>query len=166
MIKYGRNIIPKTREVNNGVYISELLTDEELAKWTLGKKIMIKAQTGKGKTHFIFERLIPRLANNELVLVLSNRSLLQGQNALKVNNRNVVCVNYQYVEKMSLEDMTKWLARFSLIFFDECHYFFTDSAFNNRTDKLFNFAIQPNANQLHVFASATPEPLFYSRRAL
>lgn len=53
------------------------------------------------------------------------------------------------------------LRSFDFLIFDECHYFFRDSSFNENTDKIFKYALN-HSNQIKIFASATPQPLFYS----
>lgn len=116
-------------------------------------------QRGTGKSTFIMNVLARYCADNNLkILIFSNRDILKKQNE-KLALDNVDCFNYQYVEKFQSKDMEKFLNQYDIINFDEAHYFFKDSGFNDNTDKVFRYALKRN-HQIKIFASATPEPLF------
>lgn len=142
-------------------YIADLITIAEICKWRPGENIMIRAQTGKGKSHFMINILAKYAEKNNLkILILSNRDLLKQQNK-RLAPDNVECYNYQFLEKLDEEQLKRFLSRFDIINFDECHYFFKDSGFNENTERVLRYALS-STNQIKVFASATPEPLYFT----
>lgn len=142
-------------------YISDMITLPVIQTWKRGENIMIRAQTGKGKSHFIINILAQHAKELNLkILILSNRDLLKQQNQ-KLALDNVECYNYQFLEKLDQEQLDRFLQRFDIINFDECHYFFKDSAFNENTERVLLYALKPT-NQIKLFASATPEPLYHT----
>jgi superfamily II DNA or RNA helicase len=141
------------------MFVDEIIEQNAIMKWKINDKILIKAPTGSGKSHFMLH-ILARYYNsvNRKVLIFSNRSLLREQNKERAEE-NVDCINYQYFEKMTKKKMEKMLASYDVLCFDECHYFFSDSSFNDTTDNVLRYALK-DTNQLKIFASATPEPLY------
>lgn len=143
------------------MYISEIITKHMIETWQLGENILIEAQTGSGKSSFMLNDFAQYCKEHGLnALLFSNRDLLKKQNK-KLAPENIDCYNYQYIEKMSPENIKEFLLQYNIIFFDECHYFFKDSSFNDNTDKILDYA-KSSKSQIKIFASATPEPLYYS----
>lgn len=71
-------------------YLSDVLTDE-IDKWSPEVPVVISAQTGSGKNHFILETLLPKLieenpGQKDLILILSNRIALNRQTKRKLAN--------------------------------------------------------------------------------
>ena len=69
-------------------YLSDVLTDE-IDKWSPEVPVVISAQTGSGKNHFILETLLPKLieenpGQKDLILILSNRIALNRQTKHKL----------------------------------------------------------------------------------
>lgn len=143
------------------MYISKLIKLKDIDSWKPGENILIHAPTGSGKSYFIFTRLANYYKHRNLkILIFSNREILRQQNQ-KLAKTNIDCFNYQYLEKMSKDALYEFLSRYDVIDFDECHYFFKDSEFNKNTDNILEYA-KAATNQIKLFASATPEPLFLS----
>lgn len=141
------------------MFVDEIIEQNAIMKWKINDKILIKAPTGSGKSHFMLH-ILARYYNsvNRKVLIFSNRSLLREQNRAN-SKHNADCVNYQYFEKMTKKKMEKILGEYDVLCFDECHYFFSDSSFNETTDNVLHYALE-DTNQIKIFASATPEPLY------
>lgn len=59
-------------------WVSETI-GEEYRKWKKGDTVIISAQTGTGKTHFIKEKLIPSMDWDETMLIVCNRINLKRQ---------------------------------------------------------------------------------------
>lgn len=143
------------------MYISDLVTRDEVDSWKPGDNILIKSQTGTGKSYFITKILARYCEENNLkALIFSNRNLLKQQNE-KLAMKNVECINYQFVEQMERAKLEEKLRSFDVINLDECHYFFKDASFNHNTQCVLEYALQPT-NQIKIFSSATPEPLYYT----
>lgn len=140
-------------------FISDFIKPHEIAKWQRGQNVIIRAQTGAGKTFFFLNFLTQYYEKeNFKLLIFSNRDILKQQNE-KNKSGEIICYNYQFVEHMPKEKIEQVLDSFDVIIFDECHYFFSDSNFNENTDLILEYASKSN-HQIKIFASATPEPLF------
>ena len=140
------------------MYVSELITLNEINKWKKGDNILIKSQTGSGKSHFIMNTLAPLCQERKMkILIFSNRDLLKQQNQ-RLAFTNIACLNYQFLEKFDKTKLEEKLKEYDIVNFDECHYFFKDSNFNANTDKILRYALE-KTNQIKIFSSATPEPL-------
>lgn len=143
------------------MYISDLITLEEVQSWKMGDNILIKSQTGTGKSFFITNILARYCEEHNLkALIFSNRNLLKQQNE-KLAMKNVECINYQFIEQMDKKKLEEKLSSFDIINLDECHYFFKDASFNHNTQCVLEYALKPT-NQIKIFSSATPEPLYYT----
>lgn len=131
-------------------FISDIIINEEINKWTYGDNILIDAQTGKGKTYFIKEKL----AKYGNILILTNRDNLKEQLTYDIGEVNNVTVkNYQEVEEFIIKDRLV-LDNYDYLVCDEAHYFFTDASFNNKTDLVLN-EILDNTMLIKIFMTAT-----------
>ncbi|MBO7695734.1 MAG: DEAD/DEAH box helicase family protein [Methanobrevibacter sp.] len=143
------------------MFISDLITTQEIETWQRGDNILIKSQTGSGKSHFMINVLARYCEEHNLkTIIFSNRDLLNQQNK-KLALKNVECFNYQYMEKMTPEAIKRKLDKYDVINADECHYFFEDASFNRNTEKVLQYLLTPS-NQIKIFASATPEPMYHT----
>lgn len=143
------------------MFISDIITPQVINKWKKGNNILIEAHTGSGKSFFMLNTLADYCKTHNLKMILfSNRNPLKEQNRISAPH-HVKCFNYQSFERMTKEELYKSLGYYDIMCFDECHYFFKDSAFNFYTNRVLEYALSPT-NQIKIFASATPEPLFYT----
>lgn len=141
------------------MFVQDVIDLSEVIKWQAKDNVLVKAPTGSGKSYFILNILARYYENvNKKILIFSNRNLLKEQNK-KNAHQNIECFNYQQFEKMSSNQIKKELSDFDVICFDECHYFFADSSFNLDTKKILDYALK-KTNQIKIFASATPEPIY------
>jgi len=146
-------------------YISEIVTIKEIKKWQPGQRILICAQTGRGKSQMIKDNLyIYAKQNNKKILLMSNRILLKKQNEYEIQNkRDVIDLhNYQEFESRILsgiEDIYSLFEPYDYIVYDEGHYAFADSAFNTNTDLLIDPIKNTPKNKIFLFLTATPEAL-------
>ena len=146
-------------------YVSEIIKDDYKNKWKLGDRIVIKAQTGSGKSTFFGNTISVYSEEHGLnALMLSNRNLLKLQNRL-LFKVNIDCINYQTFESISIKQnktIDSLLDKYDIIFIDECHYFYTDSAFNPNTNLILQYLKKEHNDKILIFASATPDMIFYS----
>lgn len=153
--------------------------EDDYKNWRKGDVVTIQAQTGTGKTHFITNKLIPRLEPYEKMLLVSNRKNLKRQvkkdlfehyntplpqtfkeldELTKIEN--VTIMSYQTIaelkSKQEYGQAELNLDIYDYIICDECHFFLTDSAFNNRCDLAFLELIRGrHRNAIKIFISAT-----------
>ena len=143
--------------------MSDVIGDD-FKSWLPGEHIMIDAQTGSGKSIFVFTALIKHCKEqHKKILYFCNRSSLKSQIDLlaKGNEDFVYVVTYQSMESRCESywfelDFLKELC-YDYIIFDESHYFVNDSTFSNYSDILFGFI--PLLKSVVIFMTATPEVL-------
>ena len=85
-------------------YLDNFITNE-IDNWTSDVPVIISAQTGSGKNHFIQETLLPKLIEenpdqNDLMLILSNRIALNRQTKYKLAE---LLVEYKHTAKYLTE---------------------------------------------------------------
>ena len=124
------------------IYIMDKIGESECRSWLDGKKIILNAPTGTGKTTFIIERIL-RLCQekNKKALVLCNRRLLREQYGVDLAARYARYAELsEVVEVRTYQEMAKKLEfesgiknildDFDVVIFDEVHFFYADSDFN------------------------------------
>lgn len=156
---------------------------EDYKKWKKGDIIKIIAQTGTGKTYFIKNKLIDNLEGYERLLLVANRINLKRQLkkdlCLKFNKPlptdikdldnvttigNVTILSYQQIAEMKHgeaygKDKLN-LDNFDYIICDECHFFLSDGAFNNKCDLAFKaLIVERHRTAIKIFISATMEEI-------
>lgn len=157
--------------------------------------MFIDAQTGSGKTHFIFNELYPRLhelysqpqyshlQNGMRILMFVSRAPLKQQvkfdaiNAAGTSQKEYLTAkgismehNFGDIDIYTYQDMVIERNRrdltnafkshkYSVVIFDECHYFLSDADFNPFTedhfDLLLNTAISTHVSRIYM--TSTPE---------
>jgi hypothetical protein len=145
-------------------YISDIITQEEIAKWKPQDRILICSQTGTGKSQFIKNILKDyAIRNDKQMLLLTNRNILKRQNIEELGSKEdgISVKNYQSIESSILygNQLKPIFDPFYYVVFDECHYLLNDSSFNRNTDLLLNNLIHPDENKIYLFLTATPEAL-------
>ena len=162
-------------------YISNII-GQEYKTWKPSDIILMGAQTGTGKNHFIENYFIPWISPNK-VLFVSNRTNLKRQVkkrlmedwGVKIPDTieeldqvktigNVVVASYHALQHSSLNEKYKGklfdLSRFSAIVLDECHFVFSDSGYNNLCRLTYmNLIVKQYKNIIKVFMSATMDEI-------
>ncbi|MGU9539176.1 DEAD/DEAH box helicase family protein [Clostridium tepidum] len=138
-------------------YIKDIIKDD-YKNWNTGDLILINAGTGRGKTYFIkhiFNTYCQE--KNKKILYLTNRNTLKQQVKNDIGEQsNITVMNYQKIEQFILKNVT--LDNFDYVICDECHYFFTDAGFNNKTDLFLPLLLRDNA-VTKIFMTATSKLL-------
>ena len=150
--------------MNHVNYISDIITQDEIAKWKPRDRILICSQTGTGKSQFIKNILKDyAIKVDKRILLLTNRNILKRQNIEELGTKEdgISVKNYQSIESTILygSQLKPIFEPFDYIVFDECHYLLNDSSFNRNTDLLLNNLIHPDNNKIYLFLTATPEAL-------
>ena len=133
-------------------HIGETLTDE-IGCWGNNTPILIEAQTGAGKSSFVFEKIIPRAtALKGNVLLLSNRVGIASQQKHRLLQEredplemeltelgiqkmsrfsNVAIMTYHSLRGFLTAPQNRdWLQRVKFVVADEAHFFAADALFN------------------------------------
>ncbi len=131
--------------------------EEEVPYWRYWKAILIDAPPGRGKTSFVYEVLIPlAIKMNRNVLLVANRNALSLQMKLDVMELigsplrdrmtdlgiretdifgSVGIVSYHSLPRfLNNPENEDWLDNVEYVVADECHYFTSDSSFNDLTE--------------------------------
>lgn len=161
-------------------FISDYL-EKQISRFSSAFPVFIDAQTGSGKNTFIEKHLIKYADENEkTILILSNRiavdiaqkkriareigcinelELKYKENGWKVDVNeigNVMIMTYQQF----LNDRTVLKKHFDYVVADECHYFWTDSAFSNSTERVLNKIIFNFESSVRIYMTSTPDNIF------
>lgn len=154
-------ILQKKRRDLDGMKkrVSEIITEDEINKWSLGNIIVIDANTGTGKSYFIKNSLYEHAKNNgQRILMLVHRSNCKYQfiNELETQSKTDIIDlrTYQSIENKELGKINCDISQYQYIVCDEFHYFMSDSTFNKITDISLN-KILGASNSIRIFMSAT-----------
>ncbi len=150
--------------------------------------VIISAQTGKGKNYFITHNLREyALRNNQRILYVSNRVALDFQQKKELSDltysnyhfpfgdvdalekievfSNVTVITYHKLLRYFSEKDKEWFASFDFVVLDECHFFYSDAAFNPYTWYILEESVKRFRNCVRIYMSATiddvVEPIRY-----
>lgn len=142
----------------------------EYERWLEGKKVVIHAPTGMGKTTFVLEHfLLCCMYKKMKVLILCNRRLLKAQYEFDLAElfdrytemcEYVEVKTYQEMAEMlkSGQDVKYLLKNYDVVVADEFHYFYQDSDFNPfGTYVLLQGLVCAGYDKTMVFITATYE---------
>ena len=153
--------------------------------WRKGEIVLLNAQTGTGKTHFIKNVLVDHIEDYEKILLVCNRTNLKRQLKRDLLLRygldvpesledldkittiaNIVITSYHAIQDSVLDqnyNLTKQksdLGNFGCIILDEAHFIFTDSAFNNKCRISLEELIRTyHRYTIKIFISATMDEI-------
>ena len=143
---------------------------ENYKKWKPGDIIAFDAGMGSGKTAFILKTLSEYAwYNAKTILYLCPRSPLKGQVNRDYSDfsqemfyypgiDNVIKVmTYQKIQEN--KQARKEVENYDYIVADECHYFYSDAGFNDKTDIAYE-AVMNQPNAVVILMSATAKGLF------
>ena len=141
------------------ITVTDIINVENIKKWESGDTIVISAGTGKGKSHFIKNRLAAFASSkNKKILFLIHRSRTVGQFRAEIEREgksHIVDVRtYQSLEAKLRKNEKIDFSEYAYIVSDEFHYFLSDSAFNKFTDMSLR-AILDTDTAVKIFMSAT-----------
>lgn len=151
-------------QIYDAKHVSDVINDEEINKWDEYSKekntlIFIWAPTGKGKNYMVTHELLAHARkHNKKILYIGNRVALDYQmrkelEKLTGSSYNVDVLpayadyyshdfNYitvmTYAKLLSCSNDQDWCRQFTYVVIDECHFFYSDSYFNNNTDLILN----------------------------
>lgn len=142
--------------------VSDIIQAQDIEQWKHGDKILIRAGTGRGKTHFV-KTVLPCYADtNNRILFLSNRKSLNQQTQNEVMQMGgqwlIECMTYQKLEKQILDEKVS-LKEFKYIVCDEAHYFFMDSTFSESTNISADYIKDCTQDKIVIMMTATPKRL-------
>ena len=152
--------------------------EEEVPYWRYWKAILIDAPPGRGKTSFVYEVLIPlAIKMNRNVLLVANRNALGLQMKLDVMELigsplrdrltdlgiretdifgSVGIVSYHSLPRfLNDPENEDWLDNVEYVVADECHYFTSDSSFNNLTEWHLKLITKHFKRAIRVYMTGT-----------
>ena len=135
--------------------INNVITEEMIAEWFPQKPVVIKAQTGQGKTYWVAHNLYDYLKKNGatcLYLIQRTRTKEQLLREFRGKESTLRLMTYQALESSVQHGQA--VGSYDYIVADECHYFISDGGFNNNTDISFDWILGQD-NAVKIFMSAT-----------
>lgn len=152
--------------------------EEEVPYWRYWKAILIDAPPGRGKTSFVYEVLIPlAIKINRNVLLVANRNALSLQMKLDVMELigsplrdrltdlgiretdifgSVGIVSYHSLPRfLNDPENEDWLDNVEYVVADECHYFTSDSSFNDLTEWHLKLITKHFKRAIRVYMTGT-----------
>lgn len=146
------------------------MTINEYATWLSGKKVMLVAPTGLGKTKFVLSKFLPFcVSQRRKVAILCNRRLLREQylydlaemyTRYYIMNEQVQLFTYQTLAECIKQGkkLEKVLEDFDVIVCDEAHFFYADADFNvYGTFVLLQVLIKICIHKCMLFITATAD---------
>lgn len=152
--------------------------EEEVPYWRYWKAILIDAPPGRGKTSFVYEVLIPlAIKMNRNVLLVANRNALSLQMKLDVMELigsplrdrltdlgiretdifgSVGIVSYHSLPRfLNDPENEDWLDNVEYVVADECHFFTSDSSFNDLTEWHLKLITKHFKRAIRVYMTGT-----------
>lgn len=176
-------------------WVSNIVGDDYKNKWRKGDIVLIKAQTGTGKTFLVtgnskVKGIIDYLEDYESLIYICNRTELKRQIKKSLCEKYGIEIKYTddkntIIDNVWLDGLTTFnntvitsyhaiangeldnlyvngchTVDFDYIVCDECHFFTTDSSYNNKALYSFNELVLPRfKDSIRIFISATMEEL-------
>lgn len=159
-------------------FVSDVIGDD-YKSWKKGEAYFLSAGTGTGKTTFLSKELADWLymkGSGKRVLHLSNRKALNHQTKKDLDVQIKGDEYFDRIEEpyhtMLYQTLSKFVSNeyyvvfednmnsFDYIFIDEAHYFFTDSSFNDSTNKALQWLLSRASETVQIWATATGKGLF------
>lgn len=140
-------------------WVGDVIKDKDIEKWRPEVPVIISAQTGQGKTHFIKNTLYNYAKERgQKILLLVHRVPLRDQIEMELVDEEktdvITLMTYQKIDNASLNYRSEPLD-YDYIVSDEFHYFLSDAGFNHYTDLSFKEIMHSRA--VKIFMSATEQ---------
>lgn len=143
-------------------YVSDAIGNDYM-NWKSGDDIIISFPTGAGKTYFVLNVLVPYAKElNKKIVMFCNRVALYEQ----INNA-IVEEDKEYIELLTYQSAEYRIHEAILgdvlyYIFDEAHYIFQDSSFNEGTGEWYEhfFSTSKLSFGICVYLSATPDDIY------
>ncbi len=151
-------------------FVSDIISNQQIASWNGNDRILIKASCGTGKTRFVYNQLCNFVEEHQKqILYLGNRTCLLQQIQKHIEGKNDIVqaktyqsiehlINNTYPENERQNALIGMMESYDYIVADEAHYFFADSELEQSNTYLWLPAIE-SANVVIIFMTATPQIL-------
>lgn len=142
--------------------ISDVISVDDIKSWTPETAVFITASTGKGKSHFIKNKLYDYAkSRGERILLILHRKNCHQQFADELADGEktdiIDTITYQAIEQRIVSTALFDFSRYKYIVCDEYHYFLEDADFNSNTDISFRAIVQ--SKKVLLFLSATGDDM-------
>ena len=150
----------------------------EVDYWRPECPVLIEAQTGLGKTTFVYETLIPKaLEQHKNVLIISNRIAISVQQKIRImemtgdRRRDLLtdlgiqkCEDFGAIrvityhrlhELLKDKDFTEWRERLLYVVADEAHFFTSDALFNRHCSYILRNLTTRFCHAIRIYMTAT-----------
>ena len=136
--------------------VTDIISMEEIAKWTPDRPVIIEAGTDTGKSYFIKNVLYQYARDrDQKILMLIHRRDCVNQFQMEIEAaRKTDVITIMTYQKIEAHRGCLDLSKYSYIVSDEFHYFIADAKFNVHTDISFNVVMNCHS-AIRIFMSAT-----------
>lgn len=151
---------------------------EEVNYWNCRDPVLVDAPTGRGKTTFVYDVLIPRaIKQGRNVLLISNRVAISVQQKLKImellGSPLISCLTNKGIQQQENFGMVRvityhrlptllkdahnksWIEDLMYVVADEVHFFTADSSFNENCDYYLKLLTSKFQHTIRVYLTAT-----------
>ena len=153
--------------MSENIFLSEIITDTDIETWYL-QDVLISADTGYGKTHFIKTKLYKYAKKRkQKILLLLPRKSLKNQNIKQIKKEGKLDVisitGYHVIENIVKHggSLKGYFEKFDFVVCDEFHYFISDASFNKDTLKSLQAIIQANTSKIWISATSEKVVKFF-----
>ena len=153
--------------MSENIFLSEIITDTDIETWYL-QDVLISADTGYGKTHFIKTKLYKYAKKRkQKILLLLPRKSLKNQNIKQIKKEGKLDVisitGYHVIENIVKHggSLKGYFEKFDFVVCDEFHYFISDASFNKDTVKSLQAIIQANTSKIWISATSEKVVKFF-----
>lgn len=138
--------------------ISDIISIDDIKSWSPETAVFITASTGKGKSHFIKNKLYDYAkSRGERILLILHRKNCHQQFEHELINEDkddtVTTITYQAIEQRIICEKDFDFSSYAYVVCDEYHYFLEDADFNPFTDLSFRSILR--SKKIMIFLSAT-----------
>ena len=150
---------------NDRKRVSDIITAEDVRRWTPEIPVIILSGTDTGKSYFVKNSMYEvAKEENEKILMLIHKINCVRQFQIEIEQQNkqktIEVDTYQKIQAAELHNREYDLRFFKYVVSDEFHYFLGDANYNNATDVSFE-KIMSMENSVKVFMSATGEDVVH-----
>ncbi|WP_055669429.1 DEAD/DEAH box helicase family protein [Desnuesiella massiliensis] len=164
----------KSKYVSDGI-------GEDYKQWNPYDPVFISAQTGMGKNTFIENILINAASEVKgKILIVSNRIANSRQQKERISGLVECGQELEYLTPKGLDNKedfnnvkvmtyhrldsyvnniikSRELNNYLIVVFDECHFFMSDSLFNNKTGRILKNSLNVFKNSIRIYMTATDD---------
>ena len=160
-------------------YIGNIISQGDVDRWNGQTPVCIAAQTGTGKSSFVFDKILVSVKNRAMRLcIIGSRTVLVQQYKKQAANLedpdllkelteegfqtrhnfgSIDIYSYQEIIYMLSKNPMQFFSEYGAIVLDECHFFTQDATYNELSQEILESIITSAQHCLRIYLTATPD---------